>query len=151
MDDVTRSALVRGKSISAARAQKLVDEIDSLRAQHDEWKRLAVEAIDCCEDLKAALMTARKWAALWKLAAKNERELTEASIAGSIAGVETALMMTQNERDVMRDALIRWHRANETPDFIAADEALAALAAQLDVARHEGRRAMLGRRKKVRG
>jgi hypothetical protein len=109
MDDVTRSALMRGKPISAARAQKLVDEI---------------------EDLKAALLSARRWAALWKLAAKNERELTEVSIAGSIAGVETALMMAQNERDVMRDALIRWHRANETPDFIAADEALAALAAQ---------------------
>lgn len=37
----------------------------------------------------------------------------------------------QREYARLRAALIRWHRANETRDFIAADDAIAAIAEEL--------------------
>jgi hypothetical protein len=40
MDDLTRSAIARGKPISAARAQALVEEIERLRRQLAETQAL---------------------------------------------------------------------------------------------------------------
>jgi hypothetical protein len=48
--------------------------VAQLEAKRDEWKALAVEAIDAAEDLKAALVLTRRRAALWKRAAKRARQ-----------------------------------------------------------------------------
>jgi hypothetical protein len=46
-------------------------------------------------------------------------------------GVCDAAQQMREEIERLRGALVRWHRANETRDFIAADDALAAIAAEL--------------------